>query len=152
MTRDEFLIAAKAAALEASRTSGLPPGVTVAQAILESNSGASRLAREAHNYFGIKAHGDHDWIELPAWEVVHGLPVRVRARFARYESLAACFADRDRIVLRAACYAGARACAADSEAFALALAVHSATDPRYADKLLAVYRENHLQELAADER
>lgn len=147
MTRDKFLVAAKAAALEASRASGLPAGVTVAQAMLESDWGQSRLAREAHNYFGIKAHGDHPWVELPTWEVVHGLPVRVRARFARYESMAACFADRDRIVLRAACYAEARACAADPEVFARALAAHWATDPKYADKLLAIHREFELDRI-----
>jgi flagellum-specific peptidoglycan hydrolase FlgJ len=147
MNRDEFLRAAIEAAQEVSRTSGLPAGVTVAQAILESNWGESRLAREAHNYFGIKAHGDHAWIELPTWEVLHGLPVRVRARFARYDSMAACFADRDRIVLRAACYAAARACAADPEAFARALAAYWATDPKYAEKLLAIHREFELDKI-----
>lgn len=150
MTKREFLEAATAAALAASRASGLPPGVTVAQAILESNWGQSQLAREAHNYFGIKAHGDRPWIELPTWEVVDGVPRRVRARFARYDSMDACFADRDRIILRAACYADARACADDPETFARALSCRWATDPRYADKLLAIVLENRLNELAAD--
>lgn len=152
MTRSEFLCAASDAAVAVSRTSGLPAAVTVAQAILESNWGQSQLAREAHNYFGIKAHGDHPWIELPTWEVVDGVPRRVRARFARYHSMDACFADRDQIILRAACYAEARACAADPAAFARALACRWATDPRYADKLLTIYRDLELDSFDAGEK
>lgn len=149
MNKSEFLKAATAAAVSSSRASGLPAGVTVAQAALESNWGQSRLSREANNYFGIKAHGDHPGIELPTWEVVDGLPVRVKARFARYESMEACFADRDRIILRAACYAEARAAAADPEGFTRALAKHWATDPNYAEKLLAIHRELQLSAIDA---
>ncbi len=148
MTREEFLEAASAAARASSATSGLPAGVTVAQAALESNFGQSRLSREANNYFGIKAHGTHPWIELPTWEVVDGLPMRTRARFARYESMEACFADRDQIILRATCYDEARAAIADPGAFIRALAKHWATDPRYADKLLRIYSENHLERIS----
>ena len=58
-----------------------------------------------------------------------------------------CFADRDRLIATAQCYAGARACGGDPEAFARALAAHWATDPHYADKLLGVYRANRLDAL-----
>jgi flagellum-specific peptidoglycan hydrolase FlgJ len=34
--------------------SGIPASITIAQAIVESNAGASRLARETNNHFGIK--------------------------------------------------------------------------------------------------
>jgi flagellum-specific peptidoglycan hydrolase FlgJ len=147
MTRSEFITAATAAAREASRASGLPPGVAVAQAALESAWGNSQLARKAHNYFGIKAHGSHPWIEMPTLEFRQGRAVWVQARFARYDSMAACFADRDRILGGAAVYREARACAADAEAFIGALAAHWATDPRYAEKLLRVYREHGFDEM-----
>src|SRR5512144_3010959 len=111
MTKSAFLALATAAALRSSRTSGLPPGVTVAQAALESRWGASQLARAAHNYFGIKARGGLPSIALPTLEYRTGRPFRTEARFARYDSMDACFADRDRIILTAACYAHARACA-----------------------------------------
>ncbi len=144
MNKAEFLGLATAAALDCSRTSGLPPGVTVAQAALESAFGASQLSRRAHNYFGIKAHGALPWIALPTLEYCGGRAIWVEARFARYDSMTAGFADRDRIILTLPCYAEARACAADPEAFVRALARHWATDPGYADKVLKVYSENQL--------
>jgi len=147
MTKAEFLAAARAAALESSRASGLPPGVTVAQAALESAWGASQLARRAQNYFGIKANGKLPWIALPTLEYRDGRALWVEARFARYDSMAAGFADRDRIILTVACYAAARAGAADPEAFIRALAQHWATDPRYAQKLLDIYLDNKLNQL-----
>src|SRR5512138_400251 len=147
MSKSEFLELATTAAAASSRASGLPAGVTVAQAALESAWGTSQLARAAHNYFGIKAHRGLPWIALPTLEYRHGRAVWTEARFTRYASMEACFADRDRIILRVACYAAARACAADPAAFVCALARHWATDPQYADKLLKVYRNNALEKL-----
>jgi len=151
MTKQEFLLKATAAARESSRASGLPVGITVAQSALESRWGQSQLARDAHNYFGIKAHGHHDRMAFPTFECVKGRTVRVTAQFARYASMEECFADRDRLVLSLACYADARSAKDDPEAFARALAVHWATDPKYAEKLLSVVRANRLDELAARE-
>jgi flagellum-specific peptidoglycan hydrolase FlgJ len=147
MTKEEFISAAIPAAREASRTSGLPVGVAVAQAALESAWGNSQLSREANNYFGIKAHGSHEHVELPTTEVINGTVVRVAARFAKYASMAECFADRDRLILKMAYYAEARGCAAAPDAFVRALALHWATDPHYADKVLNVYRANKLDSL-----
>lgn len=147
MTKEEFIAAATAAALVSSAASGFPPGVTVAQAALESAWGQSQLARLANNYFGIKAHGDLPWIELPTTEVQGGTAVKLRAYFARYASIEACFEDRDRLLARLAVYAEARASAGYPEAFIRALARHWATDPHYAEKLLAVYREHGFDKL-----
>lgn len=141
MTKDEFIAAARAAAQASSARSGFPAEIAVSQAALESAWGSSKLACLAHNYFGIKAHGGHPWIALPTCEYVDGKCRRVMARFARYESMEACFADRDRLIATLDCYAESRACAADPEAFARALAKHWATDPRYAEKLLNLRRE-----------
>lgn len=147
MSREEFLEAARAAATLASSESGLPAGITVAQAALESAWGRSELSRRAHNYFGIKAHGKHAAVEMPTAEVLRGTPVKTVARFARYASMADCFRDRDALILSAGAYAEARACAADAEMFARALGERWATDPRYADKLLAIYRQHQLEAL-----
>ncbi|MFI5112819.1 MAG: glycoside hydrolase family 73 protein [Terriglobales bacterium] len=147
MTREEFLAAATRAALACSRATGFPPGITVAQAALESNWGQSRLSRDAHNYFGIKAHGNHARVAYPTLEHMNGRDVRVSAEFARYDSMEECFADRDRLIATAPCYAGTRACGGDPEAFTRALAAHWATDPEYATKLLCLYRTNGLDQL-----
>ncbi|HSE49746.1 MAG TPA: glucosaminidase domain-containing protein [Terriglobales bacterium] len=147
MTSEEFLRQAAEAARASSAASGFPPGVTVAQAALESAWGRSRLATEANNYFGIKVHGGMPSIALPTVEIVAAAPVRVVARFARYASMADCFHDRDAILARVPLYAEARAASADPEAFTRALAKRWATDPQYADKVLAIYRTHRLDAL-----
>lgn len=147
MTKKEFIAAASAAALACSRTSGLPAGVTVAQAALESAWGRSQLARLANNYFGIKAYGGKPSLELPTVEVLEGQARRIKAGFARYNSMAECFSDRDRLILKMRCYAEARACAAEPLRFIEALARHWATDPHYAERLQRVYLENGLNNL-----
>lgn len=161
MTKEEFLRQAIAAAQASSRASGLPWQITVAQAALESNWGQSQLSRDAHNFFGIKAHGAHDRVAYPTFECVNGKNVRVTAEFARYESMEECFGDRDRLILSLACYAEARAAKHDPEAFARALAKHWATDPKYAEKLIAIWEQigssgdrviGSTEESAADQR
>ncbi len=147
MTKQEFIAAATTAARESSATSGFPAGITIAQAALESAWGKSQLAAEANNYFGIKAHGGQPAIALPTTEIVAAAPVRVTARFARYESMGECFRERDAIIARVPLYAEARAAAADPEAFTRALAKHWATDPRYAEKVLAIYRAHEFHKL-----
>ena len=53
--QEQFIASIAEAAVESADDTGVPASVTIAQAILESYWGSSRLAREANNYFGIKA-------------------------------------------------------------------------------------------------
>ena len=43
-------------AVDEMHSSGIPASITLAQGLLESGAGASTLAREANNHFGIKCH------------------------------------------------------------------------------------------------
>jgi flagellum-specific peptidoglycan hydrolase FlgJ len=147
MTRDEFIVQATDAARTSSAESGLPAGVTVAQAALESRWGQSELSRRANNYFGIKAHGKHASMEMPTTEVVNGVAQPTSAKFAAYADMDQCFVCRDRLILGGAVYAEARAAIGDPEKFARALAKYWATDPHYAEKLVRVYRENGLDQI-----
>ncbi len=54
---DRFLKVAKAE----SRKFGIPVSITLAQGILESNSGRSQLARKHNNHFGVKWRGKGKW-------------------------------------------------------------------------------------------
>ncbi len=45
-------------AIEEMHRTGIPASITLAQGILESDYGRSRLAREANNHFGIKCHSN----------------------------------------------------------------------------------------------
>ena len=141
MTKHEFVQQAYAAASLSSKHSGMPAMVTVAQAALESNWGQSKLSREANNYFGIKAHGSHQRIQMCTDECEHGADVEVKAEFAKYLSMLDCFQCRDGILLRAAVYKGAVEKRCDEAAFIAEIAKHWATDPKYAGKLLAVLNE-----------
>ncbi len=139
MTRSEFLRQAIAAATAASAKSGFPAGITVAQAALESAWGQSKLSCEANNYFGIKAYGKRDRVAMPTHEVENGTTKAVTAEFAKFQSMAECFAARDQLIATSSLFAEARACPADAAAFARAIAKHWATDPAYAEKLLAIH-------------
>jgi len=147
MTKRQFIAAMRQAALASSRASGLPPGVSIAQAALESAWGRSALSRTANNYFGIKAHARHAVAEFPTSEYESGKMTRVAARFAKYSSVAECFACRDRIITESRTYEQVRVLAHDPLAFIAALAKHWATDPDYAEKLKRVYLDNGLDVL-----
>ena len=141
MTKQEFVQQAHAAALRSSERSGMPAMVTVAQAALESNWGQSKLSQEANNFFGIKAHGTHERIQMRTEECAHGERITVEAEFAKYPSLLGCIQCRDGILLRSAIYAAARQARGDETEFIREIAKHWATDPKYAEKLQAVLGE-----------
>ena len=149
MTKQEFLQLATEAAKISAAASGLPAGVTVAQAALESAWGGSRLSQTANNYFGIKAERGQSSIALSTMESVHGEMRKITSRFARYASIAECFAARDRIILTASCYAEARGHAREPIAFIHSLAKFWATDPAYAEKLEQIYLHNGFAQLDA---
>ncbi len=129
------------AAKKASAESGLPAGVTVAQAALESRWGESGLAQKAKNYFGIKAYGKHAWVDMPTTEVEDGAAKQVMAKFAAYESMEQCFTCRDQLISTSAYYVEAKLAANDPMMFIEKLAVHWATDPNYAEKLKKLYED-----------
>lgn len=52
----DYITLFKTIAQEEMRLYGIPASITLAQGILESNSGKGRLAVEANNHFGIKCH------------------------------------------------------------------------------------------------
>lgn len=54
----EYIERYKHIALEHETTHNIPACITLAQGILESGSGTSRLAKEANNHFGIKCHSN----------------------------------------------------------------------------------------------
>lgn len=55
-TTEEYIEQYKDLAISEMYRTGIPASVTIAQGILESGSGNSRLAKEGNNHFGIKCH------------------------------------------------------------------------------------------------
>lgn len=145
--QSDFLRALVPAAQRIAARYGLPASVVLAQAILESNWGRSRLARKANNLFGIKAaSGTAEPITLPTTEYDgHGRARVVAARFAVYRSVEDCLGDYARLLAFAPRYAPARAVADDPFAFAEELAACGyATDPDYAPKVARLIRRHKL--------
>lgn len=58
ITREEYINRYKNLAIKEMKRTGIPASITLAQGILESDNGNSRLARKANNHFGIKCHKD----------------------------------------------------------------------------------------------
>jgi hypothetical protein len=148
-----FLDATAPAARDAAFQTGVPASVTVAQAILESDWGRSQLAQSANNYFGIKAIsslGNDGVIWLPTSEYDDsGQTYETISPFRAYKSLTDSLTDHDRLLLTSR-YTVAMRVANDPKQFAQQLyAAGYATDPAYADKLIALMDRYDLYRLDA---
>lgn len=130
----------------------LLPSVTIAQAILESASGTSELAIRANALFGIKA--KDDWkgqtFSKTTQEHVGGKTITITVPFRSYPSREASIKDHDAFFVtpewRIAHYERVRqATTAEDQAQALKDCGY-ATDPDYADKLIAVINKYDLKQ------
>jgi hypothetical protein len=139
----EFIDTVGAAAQSSRKLTGVPASVTVAQAILESDWGRSRLARTGNNLFGIKALGSVSGpagvVTLATWEHLDSGDVIVQAPFKAYYTLEQSIDDHGRFFTRNRRYAAALSVANDARAFAHAIQdAGYATDPNYASKLIGL--------------
>ncbi|MRR49968.1 MAG: flagellar assembly peptidoglycan hydrolase FlgJ [Rhodocyclaceae bacterium] len=140
----EFVARVWPQALEASRTTGIPPQFMVAQAALETGWGKSEPRRDdgspSFNLFGIKA--GRNWngpvVEAGTTEYVNGVPQRQVERFRAYGSYAEAFRDYADLLRSNPRYTAVLG-TQDASSFALGLArAGYATDPNYADKLMRI--------------
>lgn len=136
----DFIAAIAPAAQACQRASGIPASFTIAQAALESSWGGSQLARSGFNLFGVKA--DESWhgaiTMMDTKEFEHGKPVMVPAKWRCYRTWGECLADRAEFFRKNHHYA---ACFKETTGHGWARAVAAAgyaTDPDYAEKLIAV--------------
>jgi hypothetical protein len=152
--QEAFIARAARAARATAKEYGVPGAVTLAQAALESDWGRAHMG-EANNYFGIKAYDKggvpqigpiaKGFVTLPTREVVNGRSITVNARFRSYASMADSFRDHANFLKVNSRYAPAFAHSDDPDAFARAIAKAGyATDPAYADKLIALMRQYKL--------
>ena len=133
------------AAQQAQKEFGVPSSITIAQATLESGWGQSALARQANNYFGIKANAKAqpaEYMEFPTEEFVDGRKVQEVARFERFSSPIASFKAHGYLLNMALRYRPAMAVKGDPEKFAQALQdCGYSTNPDYAAKLMQIVRQ-----------
>lgn len=140
--QDQFIRAIYPAAQASEKATGVPASVTIAQAILESYWGTSRLAQVANNYFGIKAEtqpGPAGVVWMSVWEVSNGQNIVVNQPFRAYANMEQSFVDHGRFFVDNSRYAHAMAVRSDPKQFAVEIArAGYATDPAYASKLIAL--------------
>ena len=122
---------------------GVPASITLAQGILESQSGKSRLAVEGNNHFGIKCH--NNW---------HGEKIlhddnKAQECFRKYNNPEESFKDHSQFLAKRKRYAFLfRLPITDYEAWARGLKKAGyATDPSYPDKLIYIIEKYHLNKM-----
>ncbi|WP_323141274.1 glycoside hydrolase family 73 protein [Massilia phyllosphaerae] len=130
-------------AQDCQRRTGIPASITLAQAALESSWGARA---PGNNLFGIKA--DKSWtgptVTFQTTEHLAGQIVKMPDAFRRYDSWLASMIDHAQFLLKNPRY---RDCfkQIDGAGWARALqAAGYATDPEYANKLIAIMRVRNL--------
>jgi flagellar protein FlgJ len=155
-TPAQFVTALLPEANAAAEALGVEPRLLLAQAALETGWGRAVPQRDGgasgHNLFGIKAGSAWSGDAVERWTLEHaaGVTSPQRERFRAYRSPADSFADYVELITTARRYAGALASAADPEAYARAVTEAGyATDPSYADKWLAIYHGERLEQALA---
>jgi flagellum-specific peptidoglycan hydrolase FlgJ len=140
--QEQFIGSIAEAAVESADRTGVPASVTIAQAILESYWGSSRLAREANNFFGIKAQtrgGSAGSVWFAVWEVIGGRNIMQNQAFRAYNAISESFIDHGVFFVENGRYSAAMAVKDDARAFARAInQAGYATDPSYASKLIGL--------------
>jgi flagellar protein FlgJ len=143
-TPTDFVHQLSEPAREASRRTGMPAPLILAQAALETGWGRREIptadGANSHNLFGIKAGAD--WkgptTEVVTHEYINGRRTRLVDSFRVYDSYAEAFADHSRLIRDNPRYARVLD-AADAKQAAQALQNGGyATDPAYADKLVTL--------------
>jgi flagellum-specific peptidoglycan hydrolase FlgJ len=129
-------------AREASRVSGVPASIIMAQAALETGWGASAIG-SAKNLFGIKGTGPAGSVRVSTKEFRNGRMVSEMANFRKYNSWAESIADHGRL-LQNSRYAKAMQNKNNPDQFARELQKAGyATDPAYASKLISIMKSNN---------
>lgn len=133
------LQAATQAAISAEIETGCPRELTVAQWALETGWGRNM---PGNNCFGIKHyHGCYGIQMLPTVEYLNGKPTNVRAAFATFPSLEACFIRHAQLITDGLRYRAAWQQYLqdhDLEELIESISKAYATDPHYAEKLEAI--------------
>lgn len=144
-SNQEFINFIARYAVEDMHSSGILASVTIAQAILESNWGASGLSKNYNNYFGMKA--TDAWtgsvIELPTTECNDDGCYRTTALWRVYDNPLQSLQDHSRL-LHANKYNGVVGEKDYNRAITIIKNGGYATDPSYVTKIVDLIESNNL--------
>lgn len=147
MTDEQQQFLAKAA-LAATSAGHIFPDMAACEAALESAWGKSGLATVDNNLFGMKQHQHpiYSTANLPTKEFENGQWITVIAHWIHYPGWPQCFEDRMATLKRLAPFKGfehyaAALAAPDAETYVREVSAKWSSDPKRAEKILAIYRD-----------
>ena len=153
---EQFVAQLRPFAQQAAKQLHVDANLLLAQAALETGWGRAVIAGRqgsSHNLFNIKADSrwNGDQVKLTTLEYQQGLPVQKSAGFRVYRSYQDSFQDYVSFIKHNPRYSEALRQAANPEKYIHGLQQAGyATDPRYADKVLAIYRGETLAQLTLE--
>ena len=142
ITRVEYIAKYKKLAILEMKRTGIPASITMAQALLESNNGNSKLAKRAKNHFGIKCHS--------SWEgkTYHKDDDKKDECFRKYSTVKESYLDHSEFLKKKRYAALFELKKTDYKGWARGLKKAGyATNSRYSSLLISIIQENKLYEL-----
>lgn len=127
-----------------AKESGILASLIIAQAIHESNWGKSGLATQGRNLFGIKGTYNGASVTMRTWEVFNGRSTYINAAFRKYPSWYESIADLISLYKRLDRYAKVPGEKDYRKACRAVASGGYATDPNYANKLIATIEGHNL--------
>lgn len=143
LTRQEYIQKYKALAIEEMEIYGIPASITMAQALLESDDGNGRLAREANNHFGIKCKSSWTGMTISHDDDAKG------ECFRKYATVENSYTDHSEFLDKSARYQDLfKLDPLDYKGWAYGLKQAGyATNPAYAELLIKIIEDNQLYHL-----
>ena len=137
---EEYISTYKGIAIDHQNRYKIPASITLAQGLLESGAGKSRLARQGNNHFGIKCH--KDW---KGGKIYHDDDLANEC-FRTYKNAAASYEDHAKFIAERDRYASLFSLSIrDYKGWARGLQkLGYATDKAYANKLIKVIEDYQL--------
>ena len=143
-TPEAFVASIAPAAKAVAEELGIDPRIVIAQAALETGWGTSVIG---NNLFGIKSHGKQDGLMVQTHEVVDGERIKVRDSFRQYDNYDDSIADYGSFLQLNKRYKPMLQAATLQEQVEALGKSGYATDPEYADKVMAIAKSKRLETL-----
>ncbi len=143
-TPEAFVASIAPTAKAVAKELGIDPRIVIAQAALETGWGTSV---KGNNLFGIKSQGKEDGLMVQTHEVVDGKRIKVRDSFRQYDSYDESIADYGSFLQQNKRYKPMLQAATLREQVEALGKSGYATDPEYADKVMAIAKSKRLEAL-----
>ena len=141
ITRSQYIDTWKDEAMYQMAVHGIPASITLAQGILESRDGNSRLAKEGNNHFGIKCHSDWQGGRIYADDDAKN------ECFRQYKNARESFDDHSDFLKKPRYASLFELEVTDYKGWARGLkSCGYATSPEYAQALIRIIEENNLEQ------